>query len=108
MTPPTVHETPAPAASAASAPEAASPAPQPEASTLDRLAAFLTGGQPLLWMVPLALLIAFGGGAGLRALLSGRGRWSRQREKYEQMFTPPAQNPSDTSASSESDAPDSN
>lgn len=108
MTPPTVHETPAPAASAASAPEAASPAPQPEASALDRLAAFLTGGQPLLWMVPLALLIAFGGGAGLRALLSGRGRWSRQREKYEQMFTPPAQNPSDTSASSESDAPDSN
>ena len=56
-----------PAVSAASAPEAAEAAAP---SAIDRLAHLLVQGEPLLWMLPLALLIALAGISIIRPLLT--------------------------------------
>lgn len=69
-----------PAVSAASAPEAAEAAAAP--SAIDRLAHLLVQGEPLLWMLPLALLIALAGISIIRPLLTPHDRTSRRFRKY--------------------------
>lgn len=56
-----------------------------EPSALTRVAAFLVGGQPLLWMIPLAALIALGGAACIRPLFSGEEGLKKRMEKYTRM-----------------------
>lgn len=68
-----------PAVSAASAPEAAEAAAP---SAIDRLAHLLVQGEPLLWMLPLALLIALAGISIIRPLLTPHDRTSRRFRKY--------------------------
>ncbi len=56
-----------------------------EPSAITRIAAFLVGGQPLLWMIPLAAVIALGGAACIRPLFSGEDGLKKRMGRYTRM-----------------------